>query len=228
MGAANLRTPWSLAAPVALRPFRAPHCPVDPAAAGPGEQVMGCRRIPPSWPGSASAIAAATVWQMLKSAGWAPLAGVPAVARTRAVALDFHRRSLQRREDLRPGGNRAWHQPRSGSRRHRAPAPGLGRAADTELAHGAGRCRDAGEVVLHLNQQHLMIVLRGYADLYNTHRPRRPTARPRRCIHCPTALQIWPVPGFRLRLDLKAMRVSDPVISARSNATPRQLNAASP
>jgi hypothetical protein len=41
------------------------------------------------------------------------------------------------------------------------------------------------------NQRHLMIVLREYGDFYNTHRPNRPSARPRPCARSPTALQTW-------------------------------------
>ena len=82
-------------------------------------------------------------WCLLRRADAAAVIGAALEA---AAGGDRHRRSPQRREDLRLGRNRAWHPPRPGSRRHRVPGPVLGRAAGQEPAHGPGRCRDAGEV----------------------------------------------------------------------------------
>ena len=156
---ASRHRPPLLGAPVAPRSLRAPasapQCTIGRAAAGPGERVMGYRRIHGELAGLGITVAASTVWQILKSAGIDPgaapgragLAGVPAIAGTGDPGAGLlHRRSPQRREDLRPGCNRAWHPPRPGPRCHRAPGPGLGRAAGQEPAHGPGRCRDAGEV----------------------------------------------------------------------------------
>ena len=56
----------------------------------------------------------------------------------------LHRRPAQRSQDLCPGRHRARLPPRPGPWRHRAPRPGLGRAAGTEPADGLGGHRDAG------------------------------------------------------------------------------------
>ena len=118
-------------------------------------ESWGYRRIHGELAGLGITVAASTVWQILKSAGdrsgaapgRAGLARVPAIAGTGDPGAGLlHRRSPQRREDLRPGCNRAWHPPRPGPRCHRAPGPVLGPAAGQEPAHGPGRCRDAGEV----------------------------------------------------------------------------------
>jgi transposase InsO family protein len=55
-----------------------------------------------------------------------------------------------------------------------------------------GSCRrELLDRTLIWNQRHLMIVLREYEDFYNTHRPHRASARPRRCARYPTALPSW-------------------------------------
>ena len=55
-----------------------------------------------------------------------------------------------------------------------------------------GSCRrELLDRTLIWNQRHLVIVLRDYEDFCNAHRPRRTSARPRRCARCPTASQTW-------------------------------------
>jgi transposase len=107
-------------------------------------ESWGYRRIHGELAGLGITVAPSTVWQILKSAGIDPAPrrdgpGWPEFLRSQhrgSWRWTFHRRSPQRREDLRRGRNRAWHPPRPGSRRHRTPGPGLGRAAGTEPAHG--------------------------------------------------------------------------------------------
>ena len=119
-------------------PAGAPQCAVGGAAAGPGERVMG---VPPhSWRAGRARHHGSGVDGIADSQecgdrpgaapGWAGLAGVLAISRRRrSWRWTLHRRSPQRREGLRLGRNRAWHPPRPGSRRHRAPGPVLGRAS---------------------------------------------------------------------------------------------------
>ena len=156
---ASRHRPSPLGAPLAPRSLRAPagapQCTVGGAAAGPGERGMGVpphsRRAGRARHHGSGVDGMADPQECGDRPGAAPgragLAGVPAIAGTgdHGAGL-FHRRSPQRREDRRLGRNRARHPPRPGSRRHRAPGPGLRRAAGTEPAYGPGRCRDAGEV----------------------------------------------------------------------------------
>jgi hypothetical protein len=130
-------------------------CAVGGAAAGPGERVMGVpphsRRTGRARHHGSGVDGMADPEECGDRPGTAPgragLAGVLAITGTGDLGTGLlHRRSPQRREDLRPGRNRAWHPPRSGPRCHRAPGPVLGRAAGQGPAHGPGRCRDAGEV----------------------------------------------------------------------------------
>jgi hypothetical protein len=59
-----------------------------------------------------------------------------------------------------------------------------------------GSCRrELLDRTLVWNQRHLMTVLREYEDFYNTHRPHRALARPRRSAHCPTASPTWTISG---------------------------------
>jgi putative transposase len=88
-------------APVAPRSLRAPasapQCTIGRAAAGPGERVMGYRRIHGELAGLGITVAASTVRQILKSAGIAPAPrrdgpGWPECLRSQAqgiLALDF-------------------------------------------------------------------------------------------------------------------------------------------
>jgi putative transposase len=73
-------------------------------------ESWGYRRIHGELAGLGITVAASTVWQILKSAGIDPgragLAGVLAITGTGDLGAGLlHRRSPQRREDLRPGRN---------------------------------------------------------------------------------------------------------------------------
>jgi putative transposase len=98
---ASRHRPSPLGASVAPRSFRAPasapQCAVGGAAAGPGDESWGYRRIHGELAGLGITVAASTVWQILKSAGIDPAPrrdrpGWPEFLRSQAqgiLALDF-------------------------------------------------------------------------------------------------------------------------------------------
>jgi Integrase core domain len=60
-----------------------------------------------------------------------------------------------------------------------------------------GSCRrELLDRTLIWNRRQLMIVLREYEDFYNTHRPHRTPARPRRCARYPMTSPTWISSGF--------------------------------
>src|SRR5581483_182394 len=96
------------------------------------------RRIHGELAGLGITVAPSTVWENLKSSGIDPAPrrdgpGWAEFLRSQAqgilaLGLLYHR-PAQRRQGLRSGRDRAWHPPRPGAGRHRAPNPVLGRAA---------------------------------------------------------------------------------------------------
>ena len=115
---ASRHRPSPLGAPVAPRSLRAPastpQCAVGGAAAGPGERVMGVpshsRRAGRARHHGSGVDGMADPEERGDRSGAAPgragLAGVPAIAGTGDLGAGLlHRRSPQRREDLRPGRN---------------------------------------------------------------------------------------------------------------------------
>ena len=118
-------------------------------------ESWGYRRIHGELAGLGITVAPSTVWQILKNAGIGPAPrrdgpGSAEFLRPQAqgiLALDFFTADLL-------NGAKVYvlaviehdSRPRPGPWRHRAPRPGLGRAAGREPADGPGGHRDAGEV----------------------------------------------------------------------------------